>query len=212
MIPHRAPFFLPLLYPSLYWRMPAEGKVLYLTFDDGPMPGPTEFVLDTLDRYAIKATFFCIGNNIHKHRELFQRIVSGGHRTGNHTYSHLNGWGSSADAYLDDIDRCDDVIDEIGPHSVTKSRLFRPPYGRITRRQIRLLAGRPVVMWDVLSVDYDHRLPPGKCLQNTLRVVRPGSIVVYHDSQKAERNLTYSLPRMIDECLKRGYTFSPITL
>lgn len=211
MIPHRTPSILPWLYPSLHWRLPSGRNELYLTFDDGPVPGPTEFVLETLNRYSIKATFFCIGDNIGKHPGIFQRLVEEGHEVGNHTYHHLNGWATRPDAYLEDIRRCDHLLYNGGAKSA-KSRLFRPPYGRITRKQIGLLAGRPIIMWDVLSADYRQRISPEKSFRNTLRVVRPGSIIVYHDSRKAERNLTYGLPRIIEECLGQGYTFSPITL
>lgn len=208
MIPHRTPSILPWLYPSLHWRLPTQRNELYLTFDDGPVPGPTEFVLDTLERYALKATFFCIGNNISKYREIFQRIIREGHRVGNHTFNHVSGWNMRPGRYLDEISRCDELLSLAGEHN----RLFRPPYGRITFKQIRMLSGRPVIMWDVLSADYNQRLSAERCFRNTLKAIRPGSIIVYHDSLKAERNLTYSLPKVIDECLSRGYMFSPIAL
>lgn len=212
MIPHRTPSILPWLYPSLHWRLPTERNELYLTFDDGPIPGPTEFVLDTLKRYALKATFFCIGNNISKYPEIFQRLAGEGHRIGNHTFNHVSGWSIRAADYLEDISRCDELLYEVGLQAPGQGRLFRPPYGRISFKQIKLLSERPVVMWDVLSADYNQRLSAEKCFRNTLNAIRPGSIIVYHDSLKAERNLTYSLPRIIDECLNRGYMFSPIPL
>lgn len=205
MIPHRTPFILPLLYPTLHWRLPAEGKSLYLTFDDGPVPGPTEFVLETLDHNAVPATFFCIGENIERHTDLFRRLIAAGYQVGNHTHKHRNGWRTANDLYLDDIRKCDQVLQEATP--VAGAVPFRPPYGRITRSQIRALGSRPIIMWDVLSFDYNDKLSPDRCLKNTLRAIRPGSIIVYHDSYKAERNLTYSLPRLISECLNRGYTF-----
>lgn len=211
MIPHRTPSILPWLYPSLHWRLPSGRNELYLTFDDGPVPGPTEFVLGVLHRYSVKATFFCIGDNIGKHPALFQRLVDEGHKVGNHTYHHLNGWRTRPDAYLEDVRRCDDLLYNGGGKSA-QSRLFRPPYGRITRKQIGLLTGRPIIMWDVLSADYRQRLSAEKSFRNTLRAVRPGSIIVYHDSHKAERNLRYGLPRIIEECLGQGYTFSRIPL
>jgi peptidoglycan/xylan/chitin deacetylase (PgdA/CDA1 family) len=208
MIPHRTPFILPLLYPTLRWRLPAEGNHLYLTFDDGPVPGPTEFVLETLARNNVTATFFCIGENIERNTDLFRRITREGHTAGNHTHHHCNGWRTESNAYLDDIRRCDVALQQVSP---TKGATpFRPPYGRMTRAQIRALGSRPVIMWDVLTLDYNRRLAPDRCLRNTLRAVRPGSIIVYHDSYKAERNLMYGLPRLIEECLNRGYTFKPI--
>lgn len=210
MIPHRTPFILPLLYPTLRWRLPADEKALYLTFDDGPVPGPTEFVLETLARNAVTATFFCIGENIERHTGLFSRLIDAGHMAGNHTHHHRNGWRTSIDDYLDDIRRCDEVLHQAAP---TRGVVpFRPPYGRITRAQIRAMGSRPIVMWDVLTLDYNGRLAPERCLQNTLRAIRPGSIIVYHDSYKAERNLTYALPRLISECLDRGYHFKTIPM
>lgn len=209
MIPHRTPSILPWLYPSLHWRLPPARNELYLTFDDGPVPGPTEFVLETLDRFSVKATFFCIGDNVAKHPAIFQRLVGNGHRVGNHTYHHLSGWRTRPEVYLEDIRRCDALLYNGASGG---SMLFRPPYGRITRKQIGMLTGRPIIMWDVLSADYNHRLSEEKCFRNTLRAIRPGSIIVYHDSLRAERNLTYGLPRIIEECLGRGYTFTPIQL
>lgn len=208
MIPHRTPFVLPLLYPSLHWRFPSRAKQLFLTFDDGPIPGPTEFVLDCLANYGIKATFFCIGNNIHKNPLVFRRILDEGHQTGNHTYHHVSGWSKPSKAYLDDIALCDQILGYTLDTCVKKP--FRPPYGRISRKQIALLAGRPIIMWDVLSQDYNPHLSPDRCLHNTLKAIRSGSIIVFHDSIKAESNLVHALPRLVEECLTRGYSFSPI--
>jgi peptidoglycan/xylan/chitin deacetylase (PgdA/CDA1 family) len=211
MIPHRTPFFLPMLYPSLHWRLATGSKELFLTFDDGPVPGPTEFVIDTLDHFSLKATFFCIGNNVNRYPEVFRRLLKAGHRVGNHTHNHLSGWRLRTNDYLEEILRCDAALNSVGEHPGL-SALFRPPYGRITRRQIATLNGRPVIMWDVLSADYDRHQSPASCLRNTLRAIRPGSIIVFHDSYKAEKSLSYALPRMIDECLNRGYTFTTIRL
>jgi len=210
MIPHRTPFILPLLYPKLHWRLPAQEKSLYLTFDDGPVPGPTEFVLETLAHRAVKATFFCIGENVERNADLYRKLVIEGHAVGNHTHRHCNGWRVSKDEYLHDVLRCDQVLQrEANPNGALP---FRPPYGRITRAQIRALADRPIIMWDVLSLDYNARLSPDRSLRNTLRAIRPGSIIVYHDSYKAERNLVYGLPRLVDECLEQGYTFKPVSV
>ncbi len=209
---HRTPFFLPWLYPSLTWRMPAEHKELFLTFDDGPVPGPTEFVLETLKKFAAKATFFCIGENIRNHSQVFKTIIHHGHAIGNHTYNHVNGWRTSADEYLANIQRCND---EIRAQSNEKKEgsslpLFRPPYGRISRNQISRLASYKIIMWDVLSIDYNKNLSAEKCLKNTINAARPGSIIVFHDSYKAEKNLMHTLPRFIEHYSSLGFTFKTI--
>jgi len=209
MIPHRTPFFLPMLYPSLLWRINTPAKELFLTFDDGPVPGPTEFVLKSLEKISAKATFFCIGDNVRKYPSLFSNVINAGHAIGNHTFHHTNGWKTNVEKYVSDVRLC---RDEFQKNNVKKSelKLFRPPYGRIRRNQISALHDYKIIMWDVLSVDYNQRLSEKSCLRNTLEVVRPGSIIVFHDSLKAERNLMYALPRFLDACLIQGYTFSKI--
>lgn len=204
MIPHRTPFFLPLIFPSLIWRMPATQNEVYLTFDDGPVAGPTEFVLEELNKAAAEATFFCIGDNVHKHPEIFRKVIAGGHTIGNHTFNHVNGWRTGTAAYVKNIRLTHDRLTAEG---ASMSSLFRPPYGRITPAQIRALNQYKIVMWDVLSRDYDQGLTPDQCLKNTLRAVRPGSIIVFHDSLKAKRNLTFVLPRLLDDLGGRGYKF-----
>jgi peptidoglycan/xylan/chitin deacetylase (PgdA/CDA1 family) len=184
--------------------MPSEEKKLYLTFDDGPIPGPTEFVLDQLRGVGIKATFFSIGDNVKKHPEVFRRILDEGHAVGNHTFHHLSGWKTSVADYIANVSMCDDVIRESGYSKLT---LFRPPYGRITRRQISSLDGRRIVMWDVLTNDYASNLAPDDCLRGSLAATRPGSIVVFHDSLKAEKNLRHVLPKYLEHFQKQGYTF-----
>lgn len=212
---HRTPFFLPWLYSSLTWRIPGGNKDIYLTFDDGPVPGPTEFVLDVLNTKNIKATFFCIGNNIETNPEVFQKICYNNHSLGNHTYNHLRGWKTDNETYITDIARCDSSIElnlNQGVHRTLRNgkKLFRPPYGRITRNQIKRLALHHVTMWDVLTLDYDKSVTPKACLKNSINATRSGSIVVFHDSFKAERNLKYALPRYIDHFLSRGYTFKAL--
>jgi len=204
---HRTPFFLPLVYPTLTWRMPLHDKALYLTFDDGPIPGPTEFVLETLKKYGAKATFFCIGENIKKHPQVFKEIVKHGHAVGNHTFNHLNGWKTKTHDYHGNVTQCQD---EIEAHSAPDYKLFRPPYGRISREQIRLLSIYKIIMWTVLSIDYDKNLSSEKCLKNSIEATRPGSIIVFHDSYKAEKNLTFALPRFIEYYTNQGFTFKSI--
>lgn len=205
MIPHKTPFFLPLLYPSLTWKMDAHDRSLYLTFDDGPVSGPTEFVLDTLARASVKGTFFCIGDNIRKYPQIFRRLAAEGHAVGNHTMNHLNGWKTPETEYLTNVREFDALVLREGYGQTI--RLFRPPYGRITRGQIRMLGDYRIIMWDVLSQDYDRTLSADKCLRRTLRACSPGSIVVFHDSYKAQRNMEFVLPRLIDHLGDRGYKF-----
>lgn len=202
----RTPFFLPRLYPTLLWRNSPDLRDIFLTFDDGPIPAVTEFVLDTLQPFGAKATFFCIGDNVRKHPGVFQRIVTAGHRVGNHTFHHVKGWQTPDVQYLEEVRQCDA---EMAKHGVS-TELFRPPYGRIKRSQIRALGSRKIVMWDVLTNDYDRSLSEEDCLAGTLSATRSGSIVVFHDSLKAERNLRYVLPRYLEYLAAGGYQFKTL--
>lgn len=188
--------------------MPADRKELYLTFDDGPIPNVTEFVLGVLSKHNIKASFFCIGDNIRKHPEIFKRIVNEGHSIGNHTYNHLKGWQTSVEEYSKNIQQCDQEIIVHCPLSIVNC--FRPPYGRITPRQVKVIRDKKIVMWDVLTRDYDASLSEERCFKGSLQAVRNGSIIVFHDSLKAEKNLRYALPRLVDACLQNGYTFKSL--
>lgn len=208
MVPHRTPFFLPLIYPTLTWRIPTTAKELFLTFDDGPFPGPTEFVLDQLRAHSAKATFFCIGDNVRKHPELYHRVVAEGHAAGNHTFNHMNGWKTDLQTYRSNITKCDEVMSSLD--KTYKPVLFRPPYGRITRRQIAELSAYKIIMWDVLSVDYKKSLDSEKCARNTIRASRPGSIILFHDSLKAEKNMRYALPRVLDHFSGQGFVFKSL--
>jgi peptidoglycan/xylan/chitin deacetylase (PgdA/CDA1 family) len=199
----RSPFFLPWIYPSLLWRVDTKANELFLTFDDGPVAGPTEFVLDTLGKYNIKATFFCIGENIERHPDIFSRIKADKHGVGNHTFNHIKGWNCTTEEYVSNVNRCSPFFD-------SRDNLFRPPYGRITQAQINALRNHKIVMWDVLTQDYDQHLSEEKCLRGSIRATRPGSIVVFHDSVKAERNMRYTLPRYIDYFLNQGFSFKTI--
>lgn len=209
---YRNPFFLPWIYPQLTWRMPFEisNKELYLSFDDGPVPGPTEFVLDTLAKSNIKATFFCIGDNVKKYPNVFSRIIDGGHAVGNHTFNHLSGWRTSLMDYVDNIKMCQLIIDKQDSELNLKLPLFRPPYGRITRAQIKALSQYEIVMWDVLTHDYARSISTDNCLSGSISATRPGSIVVFHDSLKAEKNMRYVLPRFIDHFASQGYVFKSL--
>lgn len=202
MVPVRPPALARLLLPGVLWRMPSQERTVHLTFDDGPTPGVTAWVLDTLAAHDAKATFFLLGANAERHPDLVRRIRGAGHVTGNHTYSHLNGWRTGLKAYLADAERAQ-------PH--TGSSLFRPPYGRITQAQAAALSQRfTVVMWDVLSKDYDRSRTPERCLSDVLRHARPGSIIVFHDSLKAEPLLRAVLPETLRRLSEEGYSFAAL--
>jgi peptidoglycan/xylan/chitin deacetylase (PgdA/CDA1 family) len=193
--------------------MPSTKKEIYLTFDDGPVYGPTEFVLDTLAKASAKATFFCIGDNVRKHPDVFKRIVSEGHAVGNHTFNHLSGWSTPTETYLDNIRQFEsESAKALANEKRNDSMLFRPPYGRIKFSQIKALPEYKIVMWDVLSLDYDKSVSPEKCLRNTLKAIRPGSIVVFHDSLKAEKNMKFALPRLIVALKEEGFEFKKLSL
>lgn len=194
-----APFFLRWYFPKVTFNKNRKEKKVYLTFDDGPIPEVTPFILDTLAAYQVKATFFCVGENIEKNREIFQRIVDEGHQIGNHTYHHLKGWDQPDDHYLADIDRC---------QSLTQTSLFRPPYARAKTSQLRKIhPDFDVIFWDVLSGDFDIHLPPEKCYQNVIKHTRNGSIIVFHDNIKALPRVSYALPKAIAYLQNEGYSF-----
>lgn len=198
----KTPRIVKSLFSKLTWQMLNDERKIYLTFDDGPIPGVTEWVLDLLDEYNIKATFFCVGENVVRHPEVYQNIKDQGHSIGNHTYNHMNGWKCSVEEYLDNVAKADSVI---------QSKLFRPPHGRIKRKAIgALMPHYEIIMWDVLSVDYDANVSPESCLKNVTSNVQAGSIIVFHDSLKAERNLRYALPKCIEYLQNEGYSFHRI--
>ena len=191
------------LMPDLIWEIEDRDGV-FLTFDDGPTPGITEWILATLDKYGAKATFFVLGKNVELYPDLFRRIVEAGHRVGNHTYSHQKGWGMSLERYIEDVDFANDLI---------HSDLFRPPYARVTPAQMRLVAQRyKIVMWDIISRDYSRSLSPRACLKNVTDHLGAGSIVVFHDSEKAFRNMRYALPRTLERCRELGLKCKSIEL
>ena len=212
MISHRTPFFLPYIYPALIWRVPTPEKKIFLTFDDGPVPGPTEFVLDTLKKNSAKATFFCIGDNIQRYPDIFQFIINEKHAVGNHTFNHLNGWRTPINEYLHNVALCHEELEKFLEYSeYPTSPLFRPPYGKITRSQIRSMGGFKIVMWDVLSMDFDRKRSVETSLKKTIQSTRNGSIIVFHDSLKAEKAMTYMLPRLIEHFADKGYTFEALS-
>ncbi len=212
MIPFRIPSFIPKLLPALVWRMSTQQKQIFLTFDDGPVPGPTEFVLETLQKYKALATFFCIGDNVRKHPDVFLKIAAAGHTIGNHTFNHLKGWSHSTKEYQENIELCDHQINSTLQLPISSLRLlFRPPYGQITLRQINALKDKyKIIMWDVLTQDYRISMSPAKCLAGTIGATRPGSVVVFHDSIKASNNMFYTLPRYLDHFSEQGFVFSAL--
>ena len=204
----KSPFFLPWLYADLIWKIPTQEKKLYLTFDDGPVPEVTEFVLAELEKIKAKATFFCIGDNVRKHPDVFGKIVKDGHTIGNHTFNHLKGWNTSVKKYVENVKLCDNELSMV--NSQLSIHLFRPPYGRITRSQIKALKDYKIIMWDVLTHDYSKNISPDRCLKGSIAATRPGSIIVFHDSLKAEKNMSFALPRFLDHFSNQGFTFEVI--
>lgn len=182
------------------WRKSKDEKTIYLTFDDGPCPQVTSKVLEILDAYNVKATFFCVGDNVRKFPEIFEELRRRGHAVGNHTMHHLKGFETSFENYLEDIQQANFLI---------KSRLLRPPYGRITKKQLRALQGQyEIIMWDVITRDYNTKLSPDKIFRIVKRYTRNGSIIVFHDSNKAAQNLLEALPKSIEWLQAQGYDFA----
>lgn len=204
----KTPAAIRALHKERTWTMPVTGKEVYLTFDDGPHPSITPFVLDLLQQYKAKATFFCVGGNVRKYPQVYEKILAQGHSTGNHTYRHLNGWQSHTGPYISDIAFALRYI---------ASHLFRPPYGKITPFQSKLLRERgidnikfKIIMWDVLSGDFDERLNADACISNVTKNTKPGSIVVFHDSDKAWPRLEKALPAVLENLSERGFVFKSI--
>ncbi len=185
------------IFSDFVWSIPTDQKEVFLTFDDGPIPEVTPWVLDVLKAYDFKATFFCVGDNVRKYDSIYDRIMEEGHSIGNHTFNHLNGWTTDQETYLENIKECDLLV---------QSDLFRPPYGKLRRSQSQVLKLiKTVVMWDVLSGDFDQSITPEKCLSNVLDNYSNGSIIVFHDSIKAQHNLRYTLPKYLDHLKSSGF-------
>ena len=197
------------IFYNQIWEMPNSDKKIYLTFDDGPIPEVTEWVLDVLKSEDIKATFFCIGNNIQKHPEVYKRMLSEGHQIGNHTFNHLNGWKTNTKSYLGNFKLCETEHLKL---NTEHSFLFRPPYGKIKPSQSKAIRtlGYKIIMWDVLSYDFDSAISEEKCLENVISNTAQGSIIVFHDSLKAEKNLKYALPKAIQLLRNKGFVFDVI--
>ncbi len=197
------PKFVQWLFPDIVWRIEDEDGI-YITFDDGPTPGVTEWILATLKKYDAKATFFVLGKNVELYPDLYEKILSEGHSVGNHTYSHQKGWGMSVERYVEDVDFASDRV---------HSNLFRPPYARITSSQLRVVAQRyKIVLWSVLTFDYKATLRREACLHNATKGLRGGDIILFHDSIKSFKNMSYALPRLLDHAQQLGLKCRAIEL
>jgi peptidoglycan/xylan/chitin deacetylase (PgdA/CDA1 family) len=206
----KVPKIIKLLFFNQIWNIPNSENTIYLTFDDGPTPEITERVLEILDKHQIKATFFCIGDNVRKHPDIVQKIISKHHSVGNHTYSHLKGWKTKTKTYISNTEACEIKLNSL--FKIRNSKLFRPPYGKITPWQsykLRTL-GYKIIMWDVLSRDYDASISAEMCYENVIKNVSSGSIIVFHDSNKAKENVLNSLEKTIETLKSKGFKFEKI--
>jgi peptidoglycan/xylan/chitin deacetylase (PgdA/CDA1 family) len=199
----KTPTIIQKMFPNFHWKVATNEPVIYLTFDDGPIPEITPWVLEQLQQYDARATFFCVGSNVKRHPNLLRQVLAAGHTVGNHTMTHKDGWLTENLPYFHDIRHAGKLLD---------STLFRPPYGRIKPVQAQFLQRHyDIVMWDVLSGDFDPHLKPSDCAQNVIRNAKAGSVVVFHDSLKARENLEYALPRVLKYFTERGYRFGALT-
>ena len=199
----RVPQFIRKMFPDLVWQIEDE-RAVYLTFDDGPTPGITEWILSTLRRYNAKATFFVLGKNVEMYPDLYQKILDEGHRIGNHTYSHQKGTRMSLERYLEDIDFASTMV---------QSELFRPPYARCTPSQLRAVAKRyKIIMWSIISRDYNRKITGERCLQGVLPHIKAGEIILFHDSEKSFANMSYALPKTLERIAELGLKCKAIEL
>ena len=211
--PIKTPLVAKKLFPNYVWDISTTEKVIYLTFDDGPTPEITNWTLSVLKEYNAKATFFSIGKNIKNHPDIFQNVLNDGHAIGNHTQNHIKGWKNSANAYLKNTLEAQEVIEKQLQNSEFRiQNLFRPPYGQITPKQGKKLIelGYKIVMWDVLSFDWDKNITQEACYNNVISKAKNGSIIVFHDSVKASKNMQYALPKVLKYFSKEGYRFKSL--
>ena len=202
----KSPYWLQKIYKSCFWKVKTNENEVFLTFDDGPHPQLTTFVLEQLKKYNAKASFFCIGDNVQKFPEVYKSIIEEGHAVGNHTHNHLNGWENTDELYIENVNQAKKII---------KSKLFRPPYGRIKFSQLRKIRSGNLdfipVMWSILSGDFDNRLSGKQCYLNVVNNIEKGAIVVFHDSEKAKDRLTEALPMVLEKLTKEGYVFKSLS-
>jgi peptidoglycan/xylan/chitin deacetylase (PgdA/CDA1 family) len=203
----KTPKFVHRLFPKRVWAFPNSKNSIYLTFDDGPIPEVTPWVIEVLKQYKAKATFFCIGDNVNKYPKVFQQLIEERHSIGNHTFDHLNGWKTKTEDYINNCEKCEHTLNLVQNDKSTirnqqseTNNLFRPPFGKLTVRQSKKLRkkGYHIIMWDVLSADFDTKISNEKCLENVLKNIQPGSIVVFHDSLKSNEKIRYVLPKVLD--------------
>ena len=212
MLIHKTNFLMRAMYPDFRWRVKTNEKAIYLTFDDGPIPNITEFVLEELSKYQAKATFFCIGENIQKYPNILQTLINQGHTVANHTFNHLKGWNTEDDIYLENFRKCEKIIgSKLIPNSYNLIPKFRPPYGRIKKSQAsEILKTHEIIMWDVLSGDYDQSTSKETVLKKSIQYSEAGSIVLFHDSIKASKNMMYALPRFLEYYSEQEFTFEKL--
>nr|WP_321247392.1 polysaccharide deacetylase family protein [uncultured Psychroserpens sp.] len=211
--PVKTPVVAKRMFPNYVWDIATNNKELYLTFDDGPTPEVTNWTLDILKQYDAKATFFCIGANVEKHPDIFKSIIKDGHTIGNHTQNHIKGWKTKTKVYLKEVkDAQTTIYSNLKNLNASKVTLFRPPYGQIKPKQGKKLIelGYQIIMWDVLSFDWEQDLSEEKCLENVISKSKEGSIIVFHDSVKASKNMMYALPKVLDIFSKKGYKFKSL--
>ncbi|KAB1069681.1 polysaccharide deacetylase family protein [Tamlana haliotis] len=213
IVPVKTPLIVKKMFPNYIWDIATSDKTIYLTFDDGPTPEITNWTLDLLKKHQAQATFFCIGNNIQKYPEIFQDILEAGHTIGNHTFNHVKGWQTKTEDYITEVLKTQAIIDSETQNN-TMTKLFRPPHGRIKNSQAkRLLADQyKIIMWDVLSFDWDKSISEETCLNKVLSKASNGSIIVFHDSLKAAKNMQYALPKVLEYYSQKGYTFKALNL
>lgn len=211
--PVKIPIIIKRLFPKYIWEKTFSNKTLYLTFDDGPTPEITEWTLNTLKQFNAKATFFCIGDNVKKYPDILHKINQEGHSIGNHTFNHINGWSNKTNSYVNNTEKAQNTLEkELGLEYFSTKKLFRPPYGKIKNKQARQLIkkGYQIVMWSVISYDWNINLSGKDCLNNVLKHTKDGNIIVFHDSLKAKKNLQYTLPKVLSYYSDRGYSFKSL--
>jgi len=212
IVPVKIPKLIKRFFPNYVWDFSSKDKVIYLTFDDGPTPEITDWTLRTLKQYHAKATFFCIGSNVAKYPELFNRVLAQGHSIGNHTQDHIKGWKTSKEKYLDNAIKAETIINKAIDNRQETLNLFRPPFGQIKNSQGRALIkrGYKIIMWSVITFDWEQSVSKEQCLENAISKTKKGNIVVFHDSIKASKNMQYALPRFLEHFSKKGYHFKAI--
>ncbi|MBU2950488.1 polysaccharide deacetylase family protein [Tamlana agarivorans] len=211
LIPAKVPIVVKKMFPNYIWDIPTSEKTIYLTFDDGPTPEITPWTLEALKKHEAKATFFCIGNNIEEHPNILQDILKDGHAIGNHTFNHVKGWNTKTSDYIAEVIKTQGIMDS-KIHTTKSANLFRPPYGRIKPSQGKKLLALhyKIIMWDILSFDWEQSVSPEACLNNVVSQATNGSIIVFHDSVKASRNMQYALPKVLEYYSKKGFSFKAL--